>query len=109
MRGVEGETAEDGVRRAARVDENQPDIIAALRRIGVSVQPLHMVGKGCPDAVIGYHKVNGLIEIKDGSKPKSEQALTKDEERWISGWRGDVVIVRSVAEALEYAEYLWKA
>lgn len=34
---------------AKRIDENQPRIVANLRRIGATVQVLSMVGKGCPD------------------------------------------------------------
>lgn len=32
--------------RAARVDQNQAEIVAALRKAGASVQHLHTIGKG---------------------------------------------------------------
>ena len=50
----------------ARVDANQPVIVAALRAIGATVQHLHAVGQGCPDILVGYDGVNFLMEIKDG-------------------------------------------
>jgi hypothetical protein len=44
--------------------------------------------------------VNLLLEVKDGSKPPSARKLTPDEAEWHSAWRGQVVTVKSVAEAL---------
>lgn len=87
-------------RRAAKVDANQPAIVAALRRAGASVTPLHMVGSGFPDLAVGYRGVNHLLEVKDGSKPPSARRLTDDEEEWHATWRGSVRIVSSVPEAL---------
>lgn len=97
------------MRRAARVDANQLEIIKVLRSIGASVQPLHTVGEGCPDVLIGYHGMNGLMEIKNGDKPPSSQALTPQEKRWHENWRGDVMIVNSIPDALAYAKRLWQS
>jgi len=38
--------------KAARTDANQSEIVAGLRAIGATVQPLHAVGKGCPDLMV---------------------------------------------------------
>ena len=51
-------------RTAAKVDANQADIVAALRRIGATVQCLHQVGHGCPDLLVGWHGENILLEVK---------------------------------------------
>lgn len=88
------------MRRAARVDANQGEIVAALRQIGASVQPLHTIGQGCPDLLCGFRRKNYVLEVKDGAKPPSAQALTEDEANWHIGWEGDVHIVRSVEEAI---------
>lgn len=88
-------------RRAARIDANQPAIVHALRLAGCSVQHLHSVGEGCPDllcALAGDQTF--LIEIKDGAKPPSDQALTKDQVVWHARWRGKVHVVNSVDQAL---------
>ena len=85
------------MRRAARIDANQPEIVAYLRACGASVQPLHMVGGGCPDLACGYQGRTVLIEVKDGSQPPSRRKLTPDEQRWHEEWRGDVEIVESIA------------
>jgi len=92
------------MRRAARVDANQREIVAALRAVGVSVQPLHTVGKGCPDLLCGVRGTNLLLEIKDGNKPPSARKLTPDEAAWHESWRGQVAIVESVDEAIAAAQ-----
>ena len=86
--------------RIARVDANQPDIVQALRQIGATVQPIHVIGKGCPDLLVGYRGVNSLLEVKDGEKVPSARKLTPDELRWHDDWRGEVFIVHGIAEAI---------
>lgn len=87
-------------RRAAAVDANQPEIVKDLRKAGAIVQHLHMVGKGCPDILVGFRGVNYLLEIKDGAKPPSARKLTKDEATWHLQWSGTVSIVNNSNEAL---------
>lgn len=89
------------MRRAAKVDANQPDIVARLRDVGASVQPLHAVGKGCPDLLVGFRGVNHLLEVKDGSLPPSARKLTEAQAEWHPAWRGNVVVVNNVAEAMK--------
>jgi hypothetical protein len=89
------------MRRAAKVDDNQRQIVAALRAIGASVQVLSMVGQGCPDILCAYRGVNHLLELKDGAKTASRRKLTLDEVRWIMEWNAPVHIVSSVSEAYE--------
>ena len=88
------------MRRAAKVDDNQPEIIAALRKIGATVQPLHSVGSGCPDLLVGFRGANFALEIKDGSKPPSARKLTQDQVDWHGGWKGQVAVVCNINEAL---------
>jgi len=66
----------------------------------VSVQPLHTVGKGCPDLLCGVRGTNLLVEIKDGQKVPSARKLTPDEAAWHQSWRGQVAIIESVDDAL---------
>lgn len=88
------------MRRAAAVDANQAEIVKALRGIGATVSLTHRLGEGFPDICVGYHGRNILMEIKDGSKPPSARRLTASEAEWHSGWKGQVVIVESVDDAL---------
>ena len=88
------------MRRAAKVDANQREVVAALRGAGASVQLLHAVGEGCPDLLVGYKGLNMLLEVKDGSKPPSAQKLTPQQEIWHRDWRGQRVVVNSPEAAL---------
>lgn len=83
-------------RRAARIDKNQPEIVQALRAVGASVEPLHAVGSGVPDLLVGYRGANYLLEVK-GTRGR----LTKHQVPWHDGWRGQVCVVRTVSEAFE--------
>jgi hypothetical protein len=80
----------------ARVDSNQPEIVAALRAAGASVQHLHMVGQGCPDICAGYQGKNYLFEIK-----MPGESLTTAELLWFSTWQGEAHVVYSAEQAIE--------
>jgi Holliday junction resolvase len=88
-------------RRAAAVDANQTEIVAALRKAGASVAITSGVHSGFPDIVAGFRGVNYLIEIKDGKKPPSKQALTSDQVEFHAAWRGQIAVARTVEEAFE--------
>ena len=89
------------MRRSARVDANQKEIVADLREIGATVLHLHGVGKGCPDILVGYRGVNVLMEIKDGKKMPSQRKTTHPQDGFFATWRGAAIIVRSSDEAIE--------
>ena len=91
--------------RRAKADDNQPEIVAALRAAHFSVQHLHMVGGGCPDILVGgrvwipaprWIRYNWLQEIKDGRKVPSERRLTGDEPGWHERWKGQLAVVLPV-------------
>jgi Holliday junction resolvase len=83
-----------------RTDANQKQIVSELRDIGCSVFVLSSVGKGCPDILVGYRGKNYLFEIKLTHKHK----LTAAESDFRDNWRGDVTIITSFEEALEYLD-----
>lgn len=92
------------MRGIARVDDNQKEIVKAFRKLGWSVQVLSMVGKGCPDIVIGKNRFNLFVEIKDGSKSPSKRRLTPDQVVWHEEWQGLVFIVESIVDVIEINE-----
>lgn len=77
----------------AKVDDNQQAIVECFRKMGATVQPLHQVGDGCTDLVIGLMGLNVMVEVKDGSKIPSKRKLTQDQVIWHSLWRGWKAIV----------------
>ena len=85
-------------RRAAKVDVNQPAIVAAIRKLGWTVQHLHSLGQGCPDIMVGAKGKNYLFEIKN---PEYDGELTDDEQDWHDSWRGQVAVVETIEDILE--------
>jgi len=89
------------MRYANRVDENQSDIVKALRKAGATVRIITM-GDGVPDLLVGYQGYTLLLEVKDGKKPPSARSLTEAEQKFFNEWTGGMLaIVNSVEEALE--------
>lgn len=83
-------------RRAAKVDVNQPEVVAGLRKLGFSVLIISQL-KNCCDLVIGKDGRNWLLEIKPNSKAK----LTEGEVKFHENWKGTVFTVTSVEQVLE--------
>ena len=89
------------VRRRAKLDSNQAEIVAALRKLGCSVQSLATIGDGCPDILVGFRGFNYLMEIKDGELAPSKKKLTLDELAWHLCWDGRVAVVENLSDALK--------
>ena len=92
------------MRRAANIDANQAQIVAALRQVGALVQHLHTVGGGCPDLLVGFRRRLVLLEVKDGSRKPSDRKLTEAEQKFHALWRAaglPVFVVENVEQALE--------
>jgi len=68
------------MRKIARVDETQKEIVQSLRRVGAFVEDIHTLGKGAPDILTFFRGAWIPIEIKKSNKEK----LTPDEVAW---WR----------------------
>lgn len=92
------------MRRAAKVDSNHGEVVAALRAAGCGVLSLAAVGRGCPDLLVHSPKwpfTTVLIEVKDGSKPPSARKLTPDQEAFHAKWEGPIWVVTTADQALE--------
>ena len=79
-----------------KTDDNQQEIIDALRAIGASVQDLSKVGGGCADILVGHWGKNYLLEVKN---PDTKGKLSTNQKVWHKNWRGHVAVVRTVEEA----------
>ena len=88
------------MRRAARTDSNQTEIVKAFRTMGCSVHCTHMVGDGFTDLVVGFRGRNHLVEVKDGAKAPSQRKLTQDEAKFHREWRGRCDIVETINEVI---------
>lgn len=90
------------MRKRARSDANQSQIVKALRQCGVRVEILSALGHGVPDLLCAAkHGPLVLLEVKDGTKSPSQQKLTKDEQEWQALWHEHYFVVNSVDSALK--------
>ena len=80
------------MRRAARVDKSQNEIVYALRRIGARVafikQPL--------DLLVGFRGRNILLEVKTPGQGR----VTKEQQEFIDSWPGEAHIVETIEQAV---------
>lgn len=109
------------MRRAAKVDANQAELVELWRDSYLSVQHIHTIGSGCTDVILGcpgltivsrqlepaiidiilkqmgltgyavHAGANLMVEIKASALAK----LTPDEVEWHSTWKGQKCIVAS--------------
>lgn len=84
------------MRRRAKVDLNQPQIVAALRAAGWKVRHTHTIGQGFPDLCASVDGLNVLVEVKmPGEK------LTPDEAVFWEEWPGPKEIVYGEQDAID--------
>jgi hypothetical protein len=66
------------MRRAAKVDSNQPDIVYHLRKAGATVIITSQL-KNAFDLLVCFDGSTYIVEVKDGEKPPSARKLTEGE------------------------------
>lgn len=91
------------IHRRRRVDENQKQIVAALKAIGACVLDLSGSGGGVMDLLVIYRSRICMVEVKNPAKPKADQSLTPAQIRVhaeIGRAGGEVHIVRTIDEAI---------
>ena len=81
-------------RIAARIDNNQVEIVSGLRKAGYSVLSLPL-GRGVPDLLVASRTKTVLMEVKDG-----KHKLNKMQIAWHDAWAAPVEVVRSLQDAL---------
>ena len=86
--------------RARRVDANQKEIVKALIAIGCAVADTSRAGEGFPDLVVGYRGINYMMEVKDGKQTASNRKLTPAQVKFHADWKGQIVVVESVEQAI---------
>ena len=87
-----------------KVDNNQPEIVACLRKLGFQVAMTHTVSKGFPDICVSRNEKTKIIEIKDGSLPKSRRKLTTDEARFHANWKDSLPIIASLDDCIKLSQ-----
>lgn len=86
------------MRRAARRDDNETEIVKALRKAGAYVA---YIDSPC-DLIVGFQNRTVLLEVKDGNKPPSARKLTPNEQKFHDEWTGGPLhVVTCIEEALD--------
>lgn len=80
------------MRRQARTDSNQADLIEYMRMLGATWQPTHTV-PGALDGILGIYGIDQRVEIKDGDKFPSKRKLTELESKTFNEWKGRKPVV----------------
>jgi hypothetical protein len=95
-----------------RADANQGEIVDGLRAAFCSVAITNQVGDGFSDLVVahpsacrrcgGVSHVNTLVEVKvPGGR------LSESQVKFHASWRGPIVVVQTMDEALRLAGRAW--
>jgi hypothetical protein len=79
------------MRRAARRDDNENEIVLFLRECGAFVRVVSH--EGFFDLLVHYNGHTLLFEIKDGDKSASARALSPAEQKFHNEWPGDNLFV----------------
>jgi len=79
------------MRRAARADSNQSEVVRNLRLLGVAVYNI----KKPVDLVVCFRGETSLVEVKG-----TDGRLTEDQIKFISEWPGKVHVVNNTDEAI---------
>ena len=90
---------------SAKADENQPEIVKELRRLGAYVLHIHRI-KNCCDLVVLYRGIVVMVEVKMPGK-----GLTEGEDKFQAEWAkngGKYAVIRSKAEANELINHIAK-
>lgn len=87
-------------RRAARVDDNQPEIVKAFRDLGWYVLIISQL-KNCCDIIVSKKGRTIAVEIKDGKKSKSQQKLSDGELKFKSEWQGEYKLITCINDVLD--------
>jgi len=79
-------------RRAAKVDDNQGEIVKLFRKLGWTVLIISQL-KNCCDIIVSKNGRTVAVEIKDGAKPPSQRKLSDGEIKFRDNWQGEYSLV----------------
>ena len=88
---------------ARRTDTPHKAIVEALRAHGCGVVDMSRVAGGFPDLLLHAWGQTGLLEIKDGNKPPSQQKKTEKQIKFWNTWKGGPIgMANDVESALRF-------
>ena len=82
-------------KRIHRSDDNQSDIVSALRAIGATVWCIERP----VDLLVGFQAKNFILECKKIGQ--ASKGLTEGQRKFIQAWKGQVRVVETAEEAIK--------
>jgi len=89
------------IRRAAKIDDNQNELVALIRAMGVSVAITSAAHDGFTDLVVGFGGITVLVEVKDGSKEPARRKLTPQQVAFHGSFKGAITVIENEQQAVE--------
>lgn len=86
-------------RRAAKVDDNQADVVKLFRKLGWTVLIISQL-KNCCDIIISKSGRTVAVEIKDGKKPPSQRKLSAGEIKFRDNWQGEYALIETQEDVI---------
>lgn len=90
-------------RRAAKIDDNQTELVGILRSLGMCVEITSAAHGGMTDLVVGYGGITVLVEVKDGKKAPSDRKLTPAQIRFHERFHGAITVIETIDQAFKLA------
>lgn len=87
------------MRRAAKIDGNQPEIVSHLLRAGWRLFSAAPVGRGIPDLVVACGGFTAVVEVK-----QAREKLNMDQEDFRAKWPGVYIVGRTPEQTLKDLE-----
>jgi len=85
------------MRRASRRDENEKDIVEALRNMGATV---YYLDEPC-DLLVGYRNQTILMEVKSLNTSYGKKGFNANQKHFAENWKGGpFCLVDSIESAL---------
>jgi len=97
------------IRRAAKIDDNQNDLVALMRAMGVSVAITSAAHDGFTDLVVGFGGITVLVEVKDGSKEPARRKLTPQQVAFHGSFKGAITVIENEQQAVELVSRIRQA
>jgi Holliday junction resolvase len=97
------------IRRAAKIDDNQNELVALIRAMGVSVAITSAAHDGFTDLVVGFGGITVLVEVKDGSKEPARRKLTPQQVAFHGSFKGAITVIENEQQAVELVSRIRQA
>jgi Holliday junction resolvase len=89
------------MRRAAKRDVSEPEIVTVLKDAGFTVERISQ--PGLPDLLCGFRRRTFLVECKSSDKGYGAK-LNPLQQKFADRWAGTpIVILRSATDAMDWA------